>query len=246
MASRDPIPAYSVLGLGLSAFAVHYLLAKKNTGLLGGYGVPPGPGGGGSGPGPTIYDPRPPTDAAAGEDEDEDDGGDDGEDGETEDEETDLEFDPGEIIKGGLPPSDDAPPPKPEGGFTPGTPGWVPTPAPPGTPPGGYFPGLPKGPRDGGGVPGTGTGATWTFPIGMKAAPVSGGAGEPVQKMAPMPISAPTPSAGKPGLAGYYDFNGYGALSTERAAPMFQKILVTLSAYFIVAGMYSMAKKRRK
>jgi|TARA_R110002060_G_scaffold28464_5_gene38498 hypothetical protein len=233
MAARSPDPIYSVLSLGLSAFVIHSLLAKKKMARFGGYG---------QGPGPTIFDPRPQGgDAPSLEDDEadseEDDEGDDGEDGETEDEETDDGLPP---VSGGAPNPNDPPPP-PEGGFKPWVPGWAPpNPEGPNVPPGGNFPGILKGPKGGGSV-GGGPGGQATI-VFSKADPSSGG---PVQKMAPMPISAPTPSAGKPGLAGYYDFNGYGALSTERAEPVFQKILVTLSAYFIVAGIYDQLKKRR-
>ena len=83
MAARTQSPIFSIVGLGLSAFAIHSLMSKRKFGRFG-YG---------QGPGPTIFDPRPQGgDAPSLEDDEadseEDDEGDDGEDGETEDEET--------------------------------------------------------------------------------------------------------------------------------------------------------------
>ena len=210
MAARTQSPIFSIVGLGLSAFAIHSLMSKRKFGRFG-YG---------QGPGPTIFDPRPQGgDAPSLEDDEddseEDDEGDDGEDGETEDEETDDGLPP---VAGGAPNPDDPPPP-PEGGFKPWVPGWAPpNPEGPNLPPGGLFPGILKGPRGGGGTAG-GPGGQATI-VFSKADPASG---EIVQKMVPMPISAPAAIAGKPGLAGYYDFNGYGALSRRKNGPSLSK-----------------------
>ena len=50
MAVREQEQLFNVLGLGIAAFAIHSLLAKKKMARLGGYG---------QGPGATIFDPRP-------------------------------------------------------------------------------------------------------------------------------------------------------------------------------------------
>jgi len=232
MAARTQSPIFSIVGLGLSAFAIHSLMSKRKFGRFG-YG---------QGPGPTIFDPRPQGGDAPSLEDDEDDSegedeSDEGEDEESEDELVD-ELPP---IAGGVPNPDDPPPP-PEGGFKPWVPPWSPpNPEGPNLPPGGLFPGILKGPK-GGGSTGGGPGVQGTI-VFSKADPASG---EIVQKMVPMPISAPAAIAGKPGLAGYYDFNGYGALSRRKTAPVFQKILVTMSVYLIATGLYSMAKKRRR
>ena len=233
MSTSDTAALTQVLGLGVAAFTVHALFSKRKSGQFSGYG---------QGPGPTIYDPRPAAEGDVPDDEEDEEEGSDEDEEEAEDEEDDLDFDPGEIIKGGLPPSDDDPPPKPEGGFKPGTPEWFPSPTPEGTPEGGYFPGIIKG--GDGGRGGTKAGGQWTFPIGQKAAPASGG---PVRivpvRMGPPPAANITSGAGglKPALAGFYGFN-----PNARAAPVVEKILVTVSAYLIVTGLYEMAKKRSR
>ena len=245
MAAPTQSPIFNILGLGLSAFAIHSIFFRRKIGTMAGYGDPPNP----FGPGSTIYDPRPASAQDADEDPADDEEGDSGEDEETEEDDPD-DFDP-EAPGGGIfsppeiPGDDDAPPPPKFGikPWVPGTPGIAP-----------YIPPGPGQPGDGGpgpgGVPGASPGAPGIFvtvPIGMKAE----GAAPGGMRMVQMPIDPAAAGAAavasKPsGLAGYYDFNGYGALERRAASPVIQKVLVTLSAYLIVTGLFSMAKNRRR